>query len=47
MPNEEETYEAISGLNGKDLEGRPLTVNEARPRNDRPRPGGCGGRGRT
>ena len=34
---------AIAGLNGKDLKGRPLTVNEARPRTDRPRTGGGGG----
>ncbi|MHB8972963.1 MAG: RNA recognition motif domain-containing protein [Pirellulaceae bacterium] len=26
---------AINGLNGKDLDGRELTVNEARPRTDR------------
>jgi RNA recognition motif-containing protein len=31
MPNKEEADKAISGLNGKDLKGRPLTVNEARP----------------
>ena len=40
MPNKEEADKAISGLNGKDLKGRPLTVNEARPRT-----GGGGGRG--
>jgi RNA recognition motif-containing protein len=45
MPNKEEADKAISGLNGKDLKGRPLTVNEARPRTDRPRTGGGGGRG--
>jgi RNA recognition motif-containing protein len=44
MPNKEEAEKAIAGLNGKDLKGRPLTVNEARPRTDRPRTGG-GGRG--
>ncbi len=44
MPNKEEAEKAISGLNGKDLKGRSLTVNEARPRTDRPRPAG-GGRG--
>ncbi|HVP91097.1 MAG TPA: RNA-binding protein [Terriglobales bacterium] len=38
MPNKEEADKAISGLNGKDLKGRTLTVNEARPRTDRPRP---------
>ena len=31
MPNKEEAEKAIAGLNGKDLKGRPLTVNEARP----------------
>ena len=45
MPNKDEADKAISGLNGKDFKGRPLTVNEARPRTDRPRTGGGGGRG--
>ena len=45
MPNKDEGDKAISGLNGKDLKGRTLTVNEARPRTDRPRTGGGGGRG--
>jgi RNA recognition motif-containing protein len=45
MPNKEEGDKAISGLNGKDLKGRSLTVNEARPRTDRPRTGGGGGGG--
>ncbi len=45
MPNKEEADKAIAGLNDKDLKGRPLTVNEARPRTDRPRTGGGGGRG--
>ncbi len=31
--------EAIAGLNGAELHGRTLTVNEARPREDRPRAG--------
>jgi len=31
---------AMSALNGKELNGRALTVNEARPREDRPRPHG-------
>jgi RNA recognition motif-containing protein len=45
MPNKEEADKAISGLNGKDRKGRPLTVNEARPpinrsrRPDHPAPG--------
>jgi RNA recognition motif-containing protein len=34
----------IEGLNGADWGGRPLTVNEARPREERPA-GGGGGRG--
>jgi RNA recognition motif-containing protein len=33
---------AINDLNGKDFSGRSLTVNEARPQEDR-RPGGGGG----
>ena len=45
MPTKEEAEKAIAGLNGKDLKGRPLTVNEARPRTDGPRTGGGGGRG--
>ena len=36
--------EAIEAMNGKDFEGRTLTVNEARPRNDRYAGGGGGGR---
>ena len=37
---------AIQALNGRDMMGRPLTVNEARPREDRgPRDGGGGGGG--
>jgi RNA recognition motif-containing protein len=35
MPNDQEARSAVSGLNGKDLKGRTLKVNEARPRNDR------------
>ena len=36
--------EAINAMNGKQVGGRNLTVNEAKPREDRPRSGG-GGRG--
>lgn len=36
MSTEEESKSAIQALNGKDMNGRPLTVNEARPREDRP-----------
>jgi RNA recognition motif-containing protein len=32
--------EAITNLNGAMFQGRPLTVNEARPREERPRTGG-------
>ncbi|HTB17336.1 MAG TPA: hypothetical protein VK708_04435 [Bryobacteraceae bacterium] len=34
---------AINGLNGRDLDGRALNVNEARPKGDRPSGGGGGG----
>jgi cold-inducible RNA-binding protein len=34
---------AIEGMNGKELNGRALTVNEARPRENRSRGGGGGG----
>ena len=36
MSTDDESKAAIAGLNGKDMNGRPLTVNEARPREDRP-----------
>jgi len=36
--------QAIQALNGKDVDGRTLTVNEARPREDRRGGGGGGGR---
>ena len=42
MPNKEEADKAISALNGRDLKGRTATVNEARPRTDKPRTGGGG-----
>lgn len=45
LSDEAKAEEAIQTLNGKELEGRPLTVNEARPREDRPRGGGGGGGG--
>ena len=44
MTRDEDAAKAISALNGKDLEGRTLSVNEARPKTDRP--GGGGGAGR-
>jgi RNA recognition motif-containing protein len=43
MPNKDEADKAISTLNGRDLKGRTATVNEARPRTDKPRTGGFGG----
>jgi RNA recognition motif-containing protein len=43
MPKVEEAQKAISMLNGKDMKGRSATVNEAKPRTDRPRTGGFGG----
>ena len=42
MPNKAEAEKAIASLNGKDLKGRALKVNEAKPRTDRPRDGGFG-----
>ena len=45
MANDDDAQSAIQGLNGKDMNGRPLTVNEARPREER-RGGGGGGGGR-
>ena len=43
MSNDEEAKAAMESLNDKDLMGRTLKVNEARPRTDRPRGGGGGG----
>lgn len=43
MNSDEEATAAISKFNGTDMNGRPLTVNEARPM--APREGGGGGRG--
>ena len=44
MPAAEEAQKAIAEMNGKDLMGRPIKVNEAKPKTDAPR-GGGGGRG--
>jgi RNA recognition motif-containing protein len=46
MTNATEADKAIAALNGTDLGGRTLTVNEAKPKTDRPRGGGGGGGGR-
>jgi RNA recognition motif-containing protein len=40
MPGAEEAKAAISGLNGKEMKGRKLNVNEARPRTEGSRGGG-------
>ena len=45
MPSKEEAEKAIEGLNGKDMKGRAMTVNEAKPKTDRGGSGGRGGRG--
>ena len=49
MSNSNEATAAINALNGKEVDGRKLTVNEARPKEDRGggggRSGGGGGRG--
>src|SRR5436309_13848995 len=45
MGTDEEAQAAIAALNGQEHDGRPLTVNEAKPREDRPRGGGGGGGG--
>src|SRR5215469_14517187 len=45
MANDSEAQAAIDALNGQPYGGRPLTVNEARPRTDAPRRGGGGGGG--
>lgn len=43
MGSDAEAQAAIAALNGQQHEGRALTVNEAKPREDRPRGGGGGG----
>ena len=45
MPSKEEAEKALSALNGKELQGRTITVNEAKPRADRSRGGGGFGGG--
>jgi RNA recognition motif-containing protein len=44
MGAESEARAAIAALNGREFKGRDLTVNEARPRENRPGGGGGGGR---
>ena len=44
MADAGEADKAIAALNGTDLGGRPLTINEAKPKTDRPKGGGGGQR---
>ena len=44
MPNDEEARKAMSAINGTDIGGRTLAVNEARPKADRAGGGGAGRR---
>jgi len=43
MGSDQEAQAAITALNGQEQDGRALTVNEAKPREERPRGGGGGG----
>ncbi len=45
MTSDADAQKAIAALNGQEQGGRALTVNEAKPREDRPRGGGGGGGG--
>ena len=45
MSSADEAQKAIDALNGQQLDGRALTVNVARPREERPAGGGGGSRG--
>jgi RNA recognition motif-containing protein len=45
MPSKTEAQSAIQSLNGKDIKGRNITVNEARPRTEGTRGGGRPGGG--
>ena len=45
MPSKDEAQAAIDGMNGKDLKGRSVNVNEARPRTENRNRGGRGGGG--
>jgi len=45
MSDDDEAKKAIEEMNGKDVSGRSLTVNEARPQEDRRSGGGGGGNG--
>jgi len=45
MGSQDDASKAITMFHKKDFQGRPLTVNEARPREDRPAGSGSGGGG--
>jgi RNA recognition motif-containing protein len=47
MAQSSQAQDAIAQLNGKEFQGRSLTVNEARPRAEKPSRGGGGGGGRN
>ncbi len=47
MPSKDEATAALAGMNGKDIKGKAVSVNEARPRVERPRGGGGYGGGRS
>jgi RNA recognition motif-containing protein len=47
MGSDAEAQAAVNGMNGQALDGRPLVVNEARPREERPGGFGGGGGGRS
>jgi RNA recognition motif-containing protein len=46
MSTDEEAAKAVAELNGKELDGRPINVNEARPQEPRENRGGGGGNSR-
>ena len=46
MQNDQECKAAMAALNGKEMDGRALSVNEARPKTEGSRAGGGGGGGR-
>jgi len=46
MPTKAEAEAAIEGMNGQEIQGRAVNVNEARPRTENRRSGGGGGGGR-
>jgi RNA recognition motif-containing protein len=45
MPDSAEAQAAMTGLNGKELKSRAMTVNEAKPKSDNKKSGGRGGYG--